>query len=71
MLTSDTPMLSLLALPRERRRLLLSLHLLEMALRWEEGRRAGMSPPDSLYAPALAALLAEAPAPSAPSTSVT
>jgi hypothetical protein len=67
-LRPDTPMLSLLALPRERRRLLFSLHLLEMALRWEEGRRAGMSPPDSLYAPALAALLAEAPAPRAPST---
>jgi hypothetical protein len=56
-LAAHTPMLSILALPPKRDRLLLSLHLLEMALRWEEGRRAGMSPPDSMYAPALAALL--------------
>jgi hypothetical protein len=50
-------MLSALGLPPDRRRLLLSLHLLEMALRWEEGRVAGMSPRDSRYAPALSALL--------------
>jgi hypothetical protein len=50
-------MISALGLPSERQRLLLSLHLLEMALRWEEGRRVGMSPADSIYAPALAALL--------------
>jgi hypothetical protein len=66
-LAADTPMLSVLALPRERRRLLLSLHLLEMALRWEEGRQAGMSPPDSVYAPALAALLEDPRVPSRPS----
>jgi hypothetical protein len=52
-------MLSALALPRDRERLLLVLHLLEMGLRWEEGRRAGMSPVDSLYVPALAVLLGE------------
>lgn len=56
-LAGHAPMLSILALPPNRDRLLLSLHLLEMALRWEEGRRAGMSPPDSMYAPALAVLL--------------
>lgn len=56
-LEADGPMLSVLALPRDRHRLLLSLHLLEMALRWEEGRRAGMIAPDSMYTPALAALL--------------
>jgi hypothetical protein len=56
-LAAHAPLLSILALPPSRDRLLLSLHLLEMALRWEEGRLAGMSPPDSLYAPALEALL--------------
>jgi hypothetical protein len=58
-LAERTPMLSALGLPPDRRRLLLSLHLLEMALRWEEGRVAGMSPRDSRYAPALSALLGE------------
>jgi hypothetical protein len=56
---SESPMLSLLELPHKRDRLLLSLHLLEMALRWDEGNRAGMIPPDSMYARALAALLAD------------
>jgi hypothetical protein len=55
----EVQMLSALALPRDRERLLLVLHLLEMGLRWEEGRRAGMSPVDSLYVPALAVLLGE------------
>jgi hypothetical protein len=52
-----TPMISACALSPERQRLLLSLHLLEMSLRWEEGRRAGMSPLDSTYVPALDAML--------------
>jgi Phosphotransferase enzyme family len=56
-LAGNTPLLSSLSLPRKRHRLLLSLHLLEMSLRCEEGRRAGMSPPDSTYLPTLAALL--------------
>jgi len=56
-LAGGTPLLSTLPLPQDRDRLLLSLHLLEMSLRSEEGRRAGISPPDSTYLPALAALL--------------
>jgi hypothetical protein len=32
-----------------------------LALRWEEGRQAGMTEPDSMYAPALAALLDQSP----------
>jgi hypothetical protein len=67
-LKGEAPLVSALGLPPERQRLLLSLHLLEMALRWEEGRRAGMSPTDSLYAPALAALL-DQPAPHPPPSS--
>lgn len=59
-LEAHGPMLSALALPRDRHRLLLSLHLLDMAVRWEEGRRAGMIAPDSMYTPALAALLEQA-----------
>jgi Phosphotransferase enzyme family len=56
-LAGRTPMGSARSLSPERQRLLLALHLLEMALRWEEGRRAGMSPLDSIYVPALAAIL--------------
>jgi hypothetical protein len=56
-LAGRTPMGSARSLSPERARLLLALHLLEMALRWEEGRRAGMSPLDSTYVPALAAIL--------------
>jgi hypothetical protein len=56
-LAGDTPLLSSLALPRDRERLLLALHLLEMSVRREEGRRAGITAPDSTYLPALAALL--------------
>ena len=43
--------------PRERL-VPLSLHLLEMALRWEEGRKAGVAAADNLYRPTLEALLA-------------
>jgi hypothetical protein len=56
-LAGNAPMFSVLELPARRQRLLLALHLLEMALRWEEGRRAGMSATDSIYLPALDALL--------------
>jgi hypothetical protein len=56
-LAGNAPMLSGLALPHPPQRTLLALHLLEMGLRWENGRRAGMSPPDVVYVPALEALL--------------
>jgi Phosphotransferase enzyme family len=56
-LAGEMPLLSALSLPNNRARLLLSLHLLEMSLRSDEGRRAGVSPPDAIYLPALAALL--------------
>jgi hypothetical protein len=56
-LEGNAPMLSVLALPRGAQRTLLALHLLEMGLRWENGRRAGMTPPDAVYVPALEALL--------------
>jgi hypothetical protein len=39
------------------RRLLLALHLLEMALRSAEGRKAGIASADEIYVPALKALL--------------
>ena len=56
-LAGKTRMSSARGLSPERQPLLLSLHLLEMALRWEEGRRAGMSPVDSIYVPGLEAVL--------------
>jgi hypothetical protein len=58
-LAREAPLLSILRLPPNRSRLLLSLHLLEMSQRSEEGRRAGISPQDSTYLPALGALLEE------------
>jgi hypothetical protein len=66
-LKGEGPMISALPFPPERYRILVSLHLLEMALRWEEGHHAGMSQSDSIYLPALAALLEQpSPTPSAP-----
>jgi hypothetical protein len=56
-LTGDSPLLSSLPLPRKRKRLLLVLHVLEMSVRRAEGRRAGLTPPDATYRPALAELL--------------
>jgi hypothetical protein len=56
-LGGKAPLLSTLPPWPDGHRLLLTLHLLEMSVRREEGRQAGLSPPDSTYLPALAALL--------------
>lgn len=56
-LAREGALLNALALPRRLERLLLSLHLLEMSLRWEEGRLAGMDVVDSTYLPALERIL--------------
>jgi len=56
-----TGLLHALDIPKQHHLPLTVLHLLEMTLRWEEGRRGGVDVSDAVYRPALQRLLAGGP----------